>query len=598
MSNKKLGFLFYLSIIVSIFIISIPALSESNYSVEYWDILTTKDRFKEWNIEFSHPVNPYAINYGYILLTDEDGTIYDGSDIKISLKNDHTILIKPNFILGYDRNKMYYIHLEPTLHSTEGQDLNKEYIIPFIVETDYEDDLTLSDISTGDSLDKLIGILGEPDRIDLSGKDYNWYIYNQDYNNYMQIGIYENKVISIYSARESLLPDYGINRGMRMEEVEDILSNERKYENGYENVYKYVKGDNIITFYYDFFKDNELIGIWIEDLDYSLYPDLTDEVMSDFEKQVFDLANVARAQNGLKPYLWNEEAANTARKHSDDMAKHGYTGHYDIMGRGPKERAEDDNLDFRNLAENVAGGYPSAIEVHHGWMESEGHRNNILTFLKELGVGSALSSYNDYFGYRPYYTQLFITPSHYEFEDDEFVDDEFDFPISEEERKESLIYDYSIESDMDCPGIIDILGLELVFFKDIYNFNIRLRDIPEELIINSNDIEYLETEYRWAVILEDDNNEYMFLCENIKLADEEELVPIKNLKKYLQYGIYMRKKGDRDYNPSSGLLEIRFDSNSNTLMFEGIAPYQLESHNIRTIKVIGINNLKEKIATF
>ena len=315
------------------------------------------------------------------------------------------LFLKGNFILDFRHVKPYY-----------GDLVEKDFDLPAL-----KGPIKISGLEMGQAVDGLIRQLGQPDRIDLSGMDYSWYIYNQDYGNYIQVGIHEDRIVSIYSAQDSLLADYNIDLGMTKSQVESILSQEPTYEDGYMEGHRYILDDTVLTFYYDIYKNEELIAVWAEDLNFEpTIPKFTDSLLRDIEKQIFDLTNVARIQNNRPAYLWNEPAALTARKHSEDMALYNYTSHYDSQGRGPWQRAQDDNLDIRNLSENVASGHLSAIEVHHAWMDSEGHKDNILTFLKELGVGAARSSHSDFYGHRPYYTQLFITPTHYDFEDEEF----------------------------------------------------------------------------------------------------------------------------------------------------------------------------------
>lgn len=223
-------------------------------------------------------------------------------------------------------------------------------------------------------------------------------------------------------------------------------------------------------------------------------------------------------------------------------------------------------------------------------MNSYGHRLNILSDFEELGVGVAIASLKD-FKYRPYYTQLFITTHLDDREDYETIDDKSDFDnyiISEKARKDSVIYNYNIDSNGSYPEIIDIEWVELVFFQDMYNFNIKLRDIPEEIIINNNDLDLYDIEYQWAVIIQDDTTEYKFFCENLITYKNEQLVPVKDLRKYFTYDIYSKDIGEEYYGGSSGVLELQFDFQNNMLSFVGLKPWNLNLDNIRSIKIIAM----------
>jgi uncharacterized protein YkwD len=129
------------------------------------------------------------------------------------------------------------------------------------------------------------------------------------------------------------------------------------------------------------------------------------QLRSAFEKQVFDLANAIRVRQGLKAFIWSDTASGTARKHSQDMADKDYFDHVNLEGNNPFDRMKADGIAFRLAAENIAAGQPSAIAAHESWMNSEGHRRNILGGTARLGTGVAFGG-----EYGVYYTQNFYTP--------------------------------------------------------------------------------------------------------------------------------------------------------------------------------------------
>lgn len=107
-------------------------------------------------------------------------------------------------------------------------------------------------------------------------------------------------------------------------------------------------------------------------------------------------------------FIWNDEVSNTAKRHSQDMARYGYQDHIDSKGKDPRDRLLEDGVNFKRVGENVAAGAPTAIDVHHIWIESLGHRENVLSYeLGDLGVGMAISHENKDFDI-PYWTQVFI----------------------------------------------------------------------------------------------------------------------------------------------------------------------------------------------
>jgi uncharacterized protein YkwD len=102
---------------------------------------------------------------------------------------------------------------------------------------------------------------------------------------------------------------------------------------------------------------------------------------------VLALVNEERAQAGCEPLVHDPALARLAADHSRDMAERGYFDHTDPDGRDPWDRAEAAGVD--NLGgENIAWGQPDARAVMDAWMNSEGHRANILNCdFRTMGVG-------------------------------------------------------------------------------------------------------------------------------------------------------------------------------------------------------------------
>lgn len=123
-----------------------------------------------------------------------------------------------------------------------------------------------------------------------------------------------------------------------------------------------------------------------------------------WEQEVFDLVNQIREENGLEPFVYNETLAETARAHSQDMIDRNFFDHTNPDGKSPFDRMRDNGLSYSMAAENIAMGYPSPEAVVEGWMNSDGHRANILGGCEELGVGLALGG-----SYGYYWTQCFAT---------------------------------------------------------------------------------------------------------------------------------------------------------------------------------------------
>ena len=128
------------------------------------------------------------------------------------------------------------------------------------------------------------------------------------------------------------------------------------------------------------------------------------DTVSAYEQEVFDLVNQIRAERGLKPFVYNETLAQVARAHSQDMIDRDFFDHTNPDGDGPDDRVSAAGVRWSQVAENIAAGQRTPEEVVTSWMNSPGHRANILGSCKELGVGLALGG-----SYGCYWTQCFAT---------------------------------------------------------------------------------------------------------------------------------------------------------------------------------------------
>ncbi|WP_255362514.1 CAP domain-containing protein [Blastococcus aurantiacus] len=121
---------------------------------------------------------------------------------------------------------------------------------------------------------------------------------------------------------------------------------------------------------------------------------------SDRAGQVLALVNQARASAGCRPLAADARLAAVAAAHSADMRDRGFFDHVNLAGQSPFDRAGAAGVSAR--AENIARGQRDPAAVMDSWMNSPGHRANILDCgLTRLGVGIADG------GGGPWWTQLF-----------------------------------------------------------------------------------------------------------------------------------------------------------------------------------------------
>lgn len=125
-----------------------------------------------------------------------------------------------------------------------------------------------------------------------------------------------------------------------------------------------------------------------------------------FEAQVVKLVNQERAKAGLKPLTHNWELSRVARYKSMDMRDRGYFSHTSPTYGSPFTMMNNFGIRSSAAGENIAEGQSTPQAVVTSWMNSPGHRANILsTNYTQIGVGYAAGGSG-----RHYWTQMFIRP--------------------------------------------------------------------------------------------------------------------------------------------------------------------------------------------
>ena len=121
--------------------------------------------------------------------------------------------------------------------------------------------------------------------------------------------------------------------------------------------------------------------------------------------EVLRIVNQERAKAGCSPLTANSQLANAAQAHSADMAANDYFSHTSRNGDQMADRVDAAGYRWRSLGENIAKGQQTPAAVMQAWMNSSGHRANILNCgFRNIGVGLA------YDGNSPVWTQNFGTP--------------------------------------------------------------------------------------------------------------------------------------------------------------------------------------------
>ncbi|MFL0197430.1 CAP domain-containing protein [Clostridium sp. WILCCON 0269] len=122
--------------------------------------------------------------------------------------------------------------------------------------------------------------------------------------------------------------------------------------------------------------------------------------------EVIRLVNVERSKNGLSALKANNELSKVATIKAQDMIDKGYFDHTSPTYGSPFDMMKKFGISYTAAGENIAYGQKNAAEVMNSWMNSPGHRANILNSnFTEIGVGVAKDKNGT-----PYWVQMFINP--------------------------------------------------------------------------------------------------------------------------------------------------------------------------------------------
>ncbi|WP_069997290.1 stalk domain-containing protein [Cellulosilyticum sp. I15G10I2] len=120
-----------------------------------------------------------------------------------------------------------------------------------------------------------------------------------------------------------------------------------------------------------------------------------------FENKILELVNIERIKAGLSSLTMDEPLRIVARKKSEDLRVNRYFDHISPTYGSPFDMMTSFGISYTMAGENIAMGYQSPESVMQGWMNSPGHKANILKpEFTLIGIGYDASGH--------YWTQMFI----------------------------------------------------------------------------------------------------------------------------------------------------------------------------------------------
>ncbi|MBU8877690.1 CAP domain-containing protein [Bacillus sp. FJAT-29790] len=282
----------------------------------------------------------------------------------------------------------------------------------------------------GKTSNELIKNLGEPARKDPSLYGYDWWIYPINDHYYVQAGVGDGKVVTVYvTGSDVQVPPFKIGQPIAEIYTSNLIETNINLE--YQNSsYRFelseddmntrplfMVGDAFMQLYVDKFTGTlssiRLIdaATLIKQRPYEMVyrgelleenPSAEvneEEVERGKERQIFDITNIFRVRYEMKPLEWDPETAKVAYAHSRDMVESNIFSHTSKKYGELSDRLEAGNVIYQIAGENIAANYMDAPAAVEGWLNSKGHRESLLNDqFTHLGVGV----------YKKHYTQNFI----------------------------------------------------------------------------------------------------------------------------------------------------------------------------------------------
>jgi uncharacterized protein YkwD len=282
----------------------------------------------------------------------------------------------------------------------------------------------------GKDVQNLLAELGEPRRKDLSAYGYTWYVYNYDIPHYVQVGVLNDKVVTVFAignevnvtpfkigqSYDEISINHSIESSVPLNEEDGSFQFELSNEDL--ETRPLVKSGNIYAqLYIDrftgmlssvrFLDGQTLVKHQPYEMHYrgELSPvpepkqDDWERIEAGLKLQILDITNVIRDRHKVRTLKWEENAAIVAYGHSKEMKEANYFSHTSARYGTLSDRLNAANVPFQLAGENIAAHYVDGPAVVEGWLNSQGHRESLLNGeFTHLGVGV----------YQKYYTQNFI----------------------------------------------------------------------------------------------------------------------------------------------------------------------------------------------
>lgn len=255
----------------------------------------------------------------------------------------------------------------------------------------------------------LVKTYGYPVRKEPSEYGFTWCVYNRDYANFFMAGVSNGKVVALYTSAKVMSYRGKIKWNYTRPSVRRSMGSPISYVQSGNTVFvlnnrnqrDYFKaGSNYVIVFYDNLAGDKVTSMLIIPQSHQNkvllnLPVLNSNLERAYERISVDLINASRVRRGLGKLTADTMNGRLALSRSADMRDRNYFDHYTPAPErlSPFDQARQMGIRFTSMGENIAFGDHNAIFAHEAFMNSSGHRNNVLksTYTK-IGAGVAYGS--------------------------------------------------------------------------------------------------------------------------------------------------------------------------------------------------------------
>lgn len=365
---------------------------------------------KSWTVTFNTPMDFSQASGSIYVLDEKDQKVA----VQLQPSEDQTSVdIVGETPWEFKSGQTYTIYITSDLTSQNGSPLKSTVTKTFQVHEQADQEIQMHNIVVAESTKSdVVEEFGEPvDEAKLSD-EYHWESYhNQDYENFVLVLYNSENIVHGYYTNQDLFELSGEHRlSTPFNDLKETYTDRAyiiKNDNDKPERFLIGKEDLTINLFLDVYRSSRLSSVLVLSREAEqTHFHRTEALEAASKMQIFEITNALRANYGMPSLEPNKEIDKVALHHSMDMAENEYFSHVNLEGEGVLERFNKAGLSFKSSGENISAGYATGIEAMEGWINSAGHRKNLLASHDFIGIGVVVDKDSPY---GIYFTQDFAT---------------------------------------------------------------------------------------------------------------------------------------------------------------------------------------------